>query len=86
MNAWLWKCDPMLWNDTRNLSRYEAVEKCLEHKSKRVYWATPEYKEKVKVGDRAFIWRTGAGGGIVAAGTVAEKPQEYTGRNGTGAA
>jgi hypothetical protein len=83
MNAWLWKCDPMLWNDSQNLSRYEVVEKYLEHKSKRVYWATPEFKDKVKVGDRAFIWRTGAGGGIVAVGTVAEKPQEYTGRNGS---
>lgn len=81
MNAWLWKCDPMLWNDAANLKRYEAVERYLENESKYVYWATPQFTDKVKVGDRAFIWRTGSGNGIVAAGTVAEKPQEYTGHN-----
>ena len=82
MNAWLWKCDPMLWNDAANLKRYEVVERYLENESKYVYWATPQFTDKVRVGDRAFIWRTGSGNGIVAAGTVAEKPQEYAGRNG----
>lgn len=52
-------------------------------KSGYVYWSTPTMYKDVKVGDRAFIWRTKSGigpSGIIASGLVAEPPRQISAR------
>ena len=48
-------------------------------KRKYVYWATPQCRDQIQLGDRAYIWRALGEGprGIIAVGTVAELPTEY---------
>jgi len=79
MGAWLWTGNPDRWEYSGDMRSY------LESGSKYVYWSTTKYRERVQIGDRAYIWRTKSKNndrnGIVAVGTVAEEPKEYTGRN-----
>jgi hypothetical protein len=47
-------------------------------KSQYIYWATPQCRNDIRIGDKAFIWRAQGEGprGIIATGTVAELPRQ----------
>jgi hypothetical protein len=50
----------------------------IAHKSQYIYWSTPQHRDEIQVGDKAYIWRALGDGprGIIATGTVAEAPQD----------
>jgi len=89
MNAWLWVANPLeKWTEVPvpgkpDLSPFDALEQYLGLNGgiRYVYWATPAFLTRINVGDAAYIWLSG--GGVIAAGKVAEKPpHEYRpGRN-----
>lgn len=39
-----------------------------------IYWRCPTYKDKIKIGDRAILWRAGKGAGMIAIGEIVEAP------------
>ena len=71
--GFIWQGNPKKWHDSRGMSA-DVV-----HKSQYIYWSTPQYHDEIRVGDRAYIWRSLGDGprGIIAIGTVAEPPREY---------
>jgi hypothetical protein len=78
MNAWLWASNPLVkWKGVPgkpNLTPFDALDQYLGFNY--VYWATPAFRTQIRVDDAAYIWLSG--GGVIAAGTVAEKPpREY---------
>jgi hypothetical protein len=80
MNAWLWAANPVKkWVPGKpNLSPFDALDQYLGLNGgvRYVYWATPIFRTQIRIGDAAYIWLSG--GGVIAAGTVAEKPpHEY---------
>jgi hypothetical protein len=85
MGAWLWTGNPNRWKANPSVTGYEAMRSYLEDECGYVYWATPKNRDRVEVGDCAYIWRSKSQyddrNGIVAVGTVEEKPREYTGHN-----
>jgi hypothetical protein len=73
--AFIWQGNPRRWYSSGGMNSD------IEHKSKYIYWSTPQRRDEIQVGDKAYIWRTaGAPGdgprGIIATGTVAETPQD----------
>jgi len=40
-----------------------------------VTWSTKQYKNQIKVGDRAYIWMSGPEGGVVASGMIQCDPE-----------
>jgi hypothetical protein len=75
--AFIWQGNPRKWHGHGTMDSYVA------HKSKYIYWATPHLRDQIRPGDRAYIWRSLGEGprGIIAIGTVAELPCEYTSKN-----
>jgi hypothetical protein len=87
MNAWLWTASPNLWRAGLGMTGFEALRMYLEDESGIVYWATPKFRENIRAGDTAYIWRTKRSprddqNGIVAVGEVTETPHEFNGDNG----
>jgi hypothetical protein len=67
--------NPRKWHGNGTMDSYIA------DKSRYIYWATPQCRDDIRVEDKAFIWRSvgGVGSrGIIAIGTVAELPREYS--------
>lgn len=62
--AWLFQGNPKLFNMDDYLARYPEL----------LYWRTPTLTKKICVGDRVFLWRSGADAGAVAIGDVVESP------------
>jgi hypothetical protein len=85
MNAWLWAANPLRkWTGVPgrpDLNPFDALDQYLglglrPNEVVRVYRATPDFRTQINVGDASYIWLSG--GGVIAAGTVAEKPpHEY---------
>jgi hypothetical protein len=79
MAAFMWNANPKKWNIVPPAtSSWEALKNYVLDGSKYVYWSTPVLRKVVKVGDRAFIWRTGFPSGlsgIIAVGYVTESPR-----------
>jgi len=73
--GYLWQGNPKKWYGNGTMDSYIA------DKSQYIYWATPQCRDDIRVGDKAFI-RRAVGGvgprGIIATGTVAELPREYS--------
>ncbi|WP_417512934.1 HNH endonuclease [Marinobacter sp.] len=51
-----------------------AIEEYLESYPELIYWRTPKYADRIAVGDRAYVWRSGGAAGAIAVGTVVEAP------------
>ena len=62
--AWVFQGNPKIFGIDDYLARYPEL----------VYWRTPRYADRIAVGDRAFIWRSGDDAGAIAVGTVVELP------------
>jgi len=64
--------DVVAWVLQANPQRYD-LDQCLSRHTF-IYWFCPKFVEQMRVGMPVFIKRSGAGGGIVARGTMAELP------------
>lgn|ERR1043166_8641266 len=82
MAAFMWNANPGMWDAVPPaVSGWDALEDYLLDASNYVYWSTPFHTKKIKVGDRAFIWRTTfdkGPSGIVAIGRVEETPRQLS--------
>jgi hypothetical protein len=72
--AFIWQGNPRKWHGSGTMASYVA------DKSQYIYWATPQCRKEIRIGDKAFIWRALGDGprGIIATGTVAETPRLYS--------
>jgi hypothetical protein len=61
--AWILQGNPKRFDIDDYLTRYHFV-----------YWGTPVNQKEFSIGDRIFIWRSGASAGIVASGYLQELP------------
>lgn len=72
--AFIWQGNPRKWRSSGTMGAYVA------DKSQYIYWATPQCRNDIRMGHKAFIWRALGEGprGIIATGTVAEVPRLYS--------
>lgn len=64
MQSWIFQGNPKRFDIDDYLSRY----------SEQIYWHTPILRNRISIGDRAYIWRAGSESGVVAIGEVTELP------------
>jgi MoxR-like ATPase len=57
--VWIFQANPARYQIDAALRGVEEIE-----------WTVSRYRDRVQVGDRVYIWRSGAEGGVVAVGTV----------------
>ena len=76
--ALMWCGNPNKWFGSGSMESYVADG------SQYVYWSTPPRQcshDEIQSGKRAYIWRTASNAGprgIIAIGTVAEEPRQYS--------
>ena len=58
-SAWIFQANPAYHEIDRALRELPEIE-----------WTVRQYQQRVEVGDRVYIWRSGTGGGVVAVGTI----------------
>jgi hypothetical protein len=63
--AWIFQANPTLYDIDRALHELPAIE-----------WTVRQHRNAVHQGDRAYIWRSGPFGGVVASGSVLSDPAE----------
>ena len=63
----------MAWIFQGNPKRF-AIDEYLSSFSTLIYWYTPTNASEIRLGDRVFVWRSGAQAGAIAIGTVVETP------------
>ena len=82
MAAFMWNANPEKWNVVPpSTNSWEALKNYVVDSSSYVYWSTPVLQKTIKVGDRAFIWRTrspNGPSGIIAVGYVTEGPGQLS--------
>ncbi len=61
--SWIFQGNPNRFDIDDYLSRYTYI-----------YWSAPTNQKEIEIGDKAFIWRSGAQAGLVAIGNIKEKP------------
>lgn len=61
------------WIFQGNPKYYEVIEAVNELDT--ITWAVNQYQKQIKEGDKAYIWLSGPGGGIVAVGTILCDPK-----------
>ena len=65
---WIFQGNPAKYDIDDYVTRYPEL----------IYWRTPRYASEIAVGDRAFMWRSGADAGVIALGVVVEAPTPGT--------
>jgi hypothetical protein len=72
--AFIWQGNPRRWRGSGTMASYVA------DKSQYIYWSTPQCRNEIRIGDKAFFWRALGEGprGIIATGIVAELPRQYS--------
>jgi EVE domain len=58
--VWMFQANPRYYDIDRALRELPEIE-----------WTVRQYRRRVKEGDRVYIWKSGAGGGVAAQGRVA---------------
>jgi len=66
--GWIFQGNPDTYAIDDYVARYPEL----------IYWRTPRYASEIRVGDRAFLWRSGTDAGAIAIGTVVEAPTSGT--------
>lgn len=61
--SWIFQGNPNRFDIDDYLSRYTYI-----------YWSAPTNQKELEIGNKAFIWRSGAQAGLVAIGVIKEKP------------
>lgn len=64
---------PSTWIFQGNPKYYDVVQAVTD--LNQITWTVNQYQKQIKEGDEAYIWLSGSGGGIVAAGTVVTDPE-----------
>lgn len=64
MGSWVFQGNPEKFDIDDYVARYPEL----------IYWRTPRHAKEIALGDRAFVWRSGANAGAIAIGTVVEMP------------
>jgi predicted HNH restriction endonuclease len=62
-STWILQGNPKLFDIDDYLARYPLI-----------YWRTPTHKDKIRLGDRVYMWRAGPDAGVIASGHVVELP------------
>lgn len=62
-SVWIFQGNPAYYNVINAVNNLEEIT-----------WAVNQYQRQIKKGDEAYIWLSGPGGGIVAAGTILNDP------------
>jgi len=62
--AWVFQGNPTRFDIDDYLARFATM----------IYWHTPRYGKEIRIGDRAFIWRSGTHAGAIAIGSIVEEP------------
>jgi AAA domain (dynein-related subfamily)/EVE domain len=62
--AWLFQANPTIYNIDQALSELAEMN-----------WVVRQYKNDIHVGDRVYLWRSGADAGVIATATVAREPE-----------
>ena len=65
--------EPSAWIFQGNPKYYDVVGAVDD--LDQITWAVNQYPKQIKEGDEAYIWLSGTGGGIIAAGTVLNDPE-----------
>lgn len=65
--------EPSTWIFQGNPKHYDVVQAVDD--LDQLTWAVNQYPKQIKEGDEAYIWLSGSGGGIIAAGTVLNDPE-----------
>ncbi|WP_298827535.1 AAA family ATPase [uncultured Planococcus sp.] len=65
--------EPSIWIFQGNPKYYDVVGAVDD--LDQVTWAVNQYTKQIKEGDEAYIWLSGTGGGIIAAGRVLNNPE-----------
>jgi len=65
--------EPAFWIFQGNPKYYEVIDAVNELDT--ITWAVNQYQKQIKEGDKAYIWLSGPGGGIVAVGTILCDPK-----------
>lgn len=63
----------MAWIFQGNPKKF-AIDDYVASYPELIYWYTPRHASEIQVGDRVFLWRSGADSGAIAIGSVVEKP------------
>ena len=61
--SWIFQGNPNRFDIDDYFSRYTYI-----------YWSAPINQKEFEIGNKAFIWRSGAQAGLVAIGVIKEKP------------
>ncbi|MBM7702914.1 AAA family ATPase [Metabacillus iocasae] len=64
---------PSVWIFQGNPKYYDVINAVKNLDS--ITWAVNQYPKQIKAGDKAYIWLSGSGGGIIAVGTVQGDPK-----------
>lgn len=67
MAAWIFQGNPKYYDVVGAVTNLDQIT-----------WSTKQYAKEIKKGDRAYIWLSGADGGIIAAGTILCDPEMKT--------
>jgi len=63
-SAWIFQGNPKDYDVVSAIEAYDTIP-----------WKVKRYTDKIKKGDRAYIWLSGSGGGIIASGRVTCDPE-----------
>ena len=62
--SWIFQANPKLY----------AVSRALKS-LKQIRWSIRQHKAEIKTGDRVFLWKSGAGGGLIGRATITDGPR-----------
>ena len=65
-SAWIFQGNPKLYDVIGAVEGKQVVT-----------WAVNQYQQRIKKGDRAYLWVSGQDAGIVATGTILDDPREH---------
>jgi hypothetical protein len=68
-NYWIFQANP----------KYYDIDQALQDRVVDFKWMVKRYKDRIKVGDVGYIWKSGSDGGIVAVTEVIGNPKLYSG-------
>ena len=61
-NTWIFQGKPEIWNGTAGVELTD------------IHWVVRQHENDIQVGDRVYIWQSGADAGIIATATVTSGP------------
>jgi hypothetical protein len=76
MPAFIWITNHRMWKVVEPFTdSWDVLKAYITDPCAYVYWSTPRFQNKIKVGDAAYIFRSADRQGVVARGVVEEAPR-----------